>query len=211
MSLLAELFGGGEQSTRERLEALQETADETLHDRLSENPTRLSVEEYGVTGAAVVNEGPDGEPVVVPIVRFSLPESREELDRAAAWSVVPETLRVLQETFGDAVFVRHYDVQFAYDGDELFEAREVDRIAVGPDTVERLTTETAFDGSALRDHVEREDDVDDEIAPVAWRDAVDYGQSNSAVVVTGAAVGASAAACGGAAAAGGACGAAGGM
>ena len=210
MSLLSELFGGGEQSTRDRLERLQETADETLHDRLPDDPTRLSVEAYGVTGAAVVNEGPDGEPVVVPIVRFSLPESRGELDRRAAWAVVPETLRVLQETFDDGVFVRHYDVQFVYDGDELFEAREMDRIAVGPETVERLATETGFDESALRDHVERGDDIDDEIAPVAWRDAVDYGQSSSAVVVTGAAVGASAAACGGAATTGGACGAAGG-
>lgn len=87
----------------------------------------------------------------------------------------------------------------------------MDRIAVTPDTVDRLTTETGLDESALREHVEREDDIDDEIAPVAWRDAVDYGESNSAVVVTGAAVGASAAACGGASAAGGACGAAGGM
>ncbi len=211
MSLLAELFGGGEQSTRDQLEGLQEIADDTPQDRLPDDPTRLSVKEYGVTGAAVVNEGPDGEPVVVPIVRFSLPESREGLDREAAWSVVPETLRVLHATFDSEVFVRHYDVQFAYDGDELFEAREVDRIAVTPDTVDRLTTETGLDESALREHVEREDDIDDEIAPVAWRDAVDYGESNSAVVVTGAAVGASAAACGGASAAGGACGAAGGM
>ena len=211
MSLLAELFGGGEQSTRDRLEELQGIADDTLQDRLPDDPTRLSVEEYGVTGAAVVNEGPDGEPVVVPIVRLSLPESRAGFDRGAAWSVSPETLRVLHATFDCEVFVRHYAVQFAYDGDVLFEAREVDRIAVTPDTVDRLTTETGLDESALREHVEREDDIDDEIAPVAWRDAVDYGESNSAVVVTGAAVGASAAACGGASAAGGACGAAGGM
>jgi hypothetical protein len=211
MSLLEDLFGGGGTSTRERLENLQSTADDTLSERMTDDPTPVTVEEFGVTGAAVVNEGPEGEPVVVPIARFSFPESRQSLDRDAAWSVVPETLRVLHETFAPEVFVRHYDVQFAYDGDGLFEAREVDRVAVTPDTVERLTSEREFDGVALREFVEREDDIDDEIAPVAWRDAMDYGQSNSAVVVTGAAVSGSAAACGGAAAAGGACGAAGGM
>jgi hypothetical protein len=211
MSLLEDLFGGSEESTREKLNDLQESADDLLSERVETDAAPIRIEEFGVTAAAVVNEGPNDEPVVVPIVRFALPESRETLDRAAAWSVVPETLRVLHETFAGDVFVRHYDVQFAYDGDGLFEAREVDRVAVTPDTVDRLHTETDFDGTALREYVEREDDVDDEIAPVAWRDAMDYGRSNSAVVVSAAGVGASAAACGGAAASGGACGAAGGM
>ena len=210
MSLLSKLFDGGGESTRDRLERLQEEADDALSNRIETATASLSPEEFGVTGAAVVNEGPDGQPVVVPIARFSLPESRESLDRTAAWQLVPETLRVLREAFADE-FVRHYDVQFAYDGDELFEAREVDRVAVTPATVERLVSESGFDAAALREYVEREDDIDDEIAPVAWRDAMDYGQSSDAVVVTGAAVGASAAACGGAAASAGACGAAGGV
>ena len=210
MSLLESLFDGSEESTRERLERTQETADDRLDDRLDPARASIEVEEFSVTSAAVVNEGPDGEPVVVPIARFSLPESREQLDTAAAWDVVPETLRVLHEAFADE-FVRHFDVQFAYDGDELFEAREVDRIAVTPETVERLDTETGFDATALREYVEREDDIDDEIAPVAWRDAKDYSKSSDAVMVTGAAVGASAAACGGATASAGACGAAGGF
>lgn len=208
MSLIADLFGGDGQSTRDRIESMQETADDRLSDRL-DGIGSLSPESVGVTGAAVVNEGPDDEPVVVPIARVSLPESRETLDRDAAWPFVPETLRVLHDAFAD-VFVRHYDVQFAYDGDELFEAREVDRVAVTPETVERLRQEAGFDGDALRTYVEREDDIDDEVAPVAWRDAMDYGQSSDAVVVTSAAVGASAAACGGAAASAGGCGAAGG-
>ncbi|MEZ3114883.1 hypothetical protein RYH80_02980 [Halobaculum sp. MBLA0147] len=211
MSLLSALFDGDEQSTRERLETLEDEANDRLDTRVDTDAAPVTVEEFGVTASAVVNEGPDDEPVVVPVVRFAMPESREQLDRDAAWTVVPETLRVLHETYDDAVFVRHYDVQFAYDGDELFEAREVDRIAVAPDTVQRLVAESGFDGDDLRGYVEREDDIDDEIAPVAWGDAADYGADNSAVVVSTAAVGASAAACGGAAGAGaGACGAAGG-
>ncbi len=210
MSLLEALFDGSEESTRERLERHQETADDRLTNRIGSASAALSVEEAGVPSAAVVNEGPDGEPVVVPIARISLPESRERLDRNAAWTLVPDALRVLHEAFADE-FVRHYDVQFAYDGDGLFEAREVDRIAVTPETVERLTSEPSFGQDALRAYVEREDDIDDEIAPVAWRDAKDYSRSSDAVVVTGAAVGASAAACGGAVASAGACGTAGGV
>ena len=205
MGLIADLFGGDGESTRERIESMQERADEALSDRVS-GP--LSPEELGVSGVAVVNEGPDGEPVVVPIARVSLAESRETLDRDAAWPYVPEVLRVLHEAFGD-VFVRHYDVQFAYDGDGLFEAREVDRVAVRPETVERLR-EPSFGGDDLRAYVEREDDIDDQIAPVAWRDAMDYGRSSDAAVVTAASVGASAAACAGASASAGACGAGGG-
>lgn len=207
MSLLAELFEGGGESTRDRLERAQERADDRLGERLDQSAP-IAVEAVGVPSAAVVNEGPDGQPVVVPIARTSLPESRQTLDTETAWRLVPDAVRVLHEAFTDE-FVRHYDVQFAYDGDGLFEAREVDRVAVTPATVERLVSDPEFDRAALREHVEREDDIDDEIAPVAWRDAKDYSRSSDAVVVTGAAVGASAAACGGAVAGAGACGAAG--
>nr|WP_224830168.1 hypothetical protein [Saliphagus infecundisoli] len=69
-----------------------------------------------MTGVAVVNEGPDGEPVVVPIVRFSLGEDVETPDMDLVWELVGTAIDAVQEPFDD-VFVRHYDVQFTFDGD----------------------------------------------------------------------------------------------
>nr|WP_235063410.1 hypothetical protein [Candidatus Halobonum tyrrellensis] len=43
-----------------------------------------------MTGIAVVNEGPDEEPVVVPIARFSLGEDVETPDTDLVWDLVGE-------------------------------------------------------------------------------------------------------------------------
>ncbi len=109
----------------------------------------------------------------------------------------------------DGVFVRHYDVQFTFDGDGLFEAEECRRIAVTPELADRLVAETGFDAAAFKSAMLEADDIDDHIAPVAWGECVDYSSNDDAAVVTGAAAaaaGASAAgaSCAGAGAAGGA-------
>lgn len=212
MSLLERLLGDDETDEQVDLESRQETAEEALKRRV--DPDAMAIEDCAVAGVAVVNEGPDGEPIVVPIARFSLGESVENPDVDLVWRLVPEALRALHEGFGDdGVFVRHYDVQFTFDGDELFEAEECRRVAAPPEYAERLASESGFDGRALRELIEREDDIDDEIAPVAWGEAEDYSNRNNAAIVTAgsaAAIGASASAasCAGAsagAAGGGAC------
>jgi len=209
-SLLERLLGEDTPDEQVDLEDRQSDANEALQDRIDSDAH--GIDDCGVTGVAVVNEGPDGEPIVVPIARFSLGERVEDPDMELVWRLVPEALRVLHETFGD-VFVRHYDVQFTFDGDGLFEAEECRRIAAPPEYVEELVTGTTFDGSALRERIKAEDDIDDAIAPVAWGECKDYSNTDNAAVVTGgaaaaAAAGASAASCAGAAggaAAGGAC------
>ncbi|WP_198667889.1 hypothetical protein [Saliphagus sp. LR7] len=113
-SLLERLLGTETPDEQVDLEARQNTADETLGDLLA--PGDSGVEDCGVTGVAVVNEGPDGEPVVVPIVRFSLGEDVETPDMDLVWELV---------------------------------------------------------GTAI-DAVEAADDIDDEIAPVAWGECTDY-------------------------------------
>lgn len=196
MSLLERLLGDETPEEQVDVESRQETAENALTDRV--DPESRPVEDCAITGVAVVNEGPDGEPVVVPIARFSLGESVEDPDMDLVWRLVPAALRALDEGFGDeGVFVRHYDVQFTFDGDGLLEAEECRRVAVPPGLVDRLVGESGFDGPALRDLVGREDDVDDEIAPVAWGECEDYADTNGAAVVTAgsaAAMGASASA-----------------
>jgi len=108
------------------------------------------------------------------------------------------------------VFVRHYDVQFTFDGDELFEAEECRRVAVSTDLADRFVSDAGFGVADLRDEIERRHDIDDEIAPVAWGECKDYSQnSGMAVVAASSAASASAASCAGAGA--GAAGCGGGM
>jgi hypothetical protein len=147
-----------------------------------------------VTGVAVVNEGPDDEPVVVPIARFSLGEDVENPDRDLVWELVGEAADALQAPFDD-VFVRHYDIQFTFDGDELFEAEECRRVALTDALVDRYVTDAGFSLSALREAVVDAHDIDDELAPVAWGECKDYSQTDNAAIVVGgtaAAAGASA-------------------
>ena len=167
-----------------------------------------------------VNEGPDDEPIVVPITRFSFGESVEEPDYDIVWELVGEGLQALQSPLKD-VFVRHYDIQFTFDGDELFEAEECRRVAVTPDLVTRFVSNAGFGVDELRDAMLEADDIDDDIAPVAWGESKNYSQTRNAAIVTNGAMmatgmSAGAATCAGTgaagtSAAGGTCGGAGGV
>lgn len=111
-SLLERLLGDETADEQADLESRQSDADEALHDAVEQ--ARFDIEDCGVTGVAVVNEGPDGEPVVVPIARFSLGEDVEDPDMDLVWELVAEAATALHAPFDD-VFVRHYDVQFTFD------------------------------------------------------------------------------------------------
>ncbi|SEO62092.1 hypothetical protein SAMN04487948_103529 [Halogranum amylolyticum] len=205
-SLLERLLGSDTPDEQVDLESRQHDADEALRDAVDR--AGYAVEDCGVTGVAVVNEGPDGEPIVVPIARFSLGEDVENPDPDLVWELVGEAVEALQTPFDD-VFVRHYDVQFTFDGDELFEAEECRRVALTDSLVDRYATDAGFTRSDLRDAVDAAHDIDDEIAPVAWGECRDYSHTNDAAIVFGgsaaaASAGASAASCAGAGAAGGA-------
>ncbi|WP_132058717.1 hypothetical protein [Halorussus amylolyticus] len=202
MSLIARLLGGDDDEAKDRIETAQDAADDALD--ASVNPDTHGLEEFGITGVAVVNEGPDGEPVTVPIARFSLGKDVDELDRDSVWPLVAAGVEAMFDAFDrEGVFVRHYDVQFAFGGKGLFEAEECRRVAIHPELAERFVADREFDADRLREVVEREDDIDDVVAPVAWGECEDYSAASNAAVVTTAAVGASAASCGGAGGAGG--------
>lgn len=223
MSLLERLLGDDTPDEQVDMESHQEQADETLRERV--DAAQYAVEDCGVTGVAVVNEGPDGEPVVVPIARFSLGEDVENPDRDLVWQLVGEAIEASMPAFED-VFVRHYDVQFTFDGrksrsdfrahqkpsvsgdgDELFETEECRRVVLTPALAERFVSETDFDVAALREATFDAHDIDDEVAPVVWGECTDYSRRTNAAIVTGGAVAAagasaSAASCAGAAGAG---------
>jgi len=193
-SLLDRLLGDGETEEGVDLEAREDEAHERLRERV--DAEARGIEDCAVTGVAVVNEGPDDEPVVVPIARFSLGEDVETPDTDRVWELAAEAVRAVAPSFED-VFVRHYDVQFTFDGDELFEAEECRRIAVTPELADRLRSEAGFERAEFRAAMDEADDIDDAIAPVVWGDCVDYSRQQNTAVVTGsaaAAAGASAAA-----------------
>ncbi|MFC4357577.1 hypothetical protein ACFO0N_06385 [Halobium salinum] len=203
MSLLERLLGDDTTDEGVDLKDRQNRADDALEDRLS---GAVGVEDAAVAGVAVVNEGPDDEPIVVPIARFSLGEDVAEPDYDRVWRLVGEALSALVPAF-EGVFVRHYDVQFTFDGDELFEAEECRRVAVTPELADRFVSDTGLGVDALREAMLDADDIDDEIAPVAWGECRDYSsRTNAAVVTSGAAAAAgasaSAASCAGAGGAG---------
>jgi hypothetical protein len=204
-SLLERLLGDDTPEEQVDIEARQGDADEALVAAVEDGG--YDVADCGLTGVAVVNEGPEGEPVVVPIARFSLGESVEDPDEELVWDLVCEAAAAVADPFED-VFVRHLDVQFTFDGDELFEAEECRRVALTSDLVQRYAADPGFDGTALRDAVVDADDIDDAIAPVAWGECRDYSRTDGAALViagSAAAAGASASAasCAGAGAAGG--------
>lgn len=93
-SLLERLLGDDTSDEQVDLESRQNDADEALHDAVERGG--YAVEDYGVTGVAVVNEGPDGEPVVVPIARFSLSENVENPDHDLVWELVGKAVDALQ-------------------------------------------------------------------------------------------------------------------
>jgi hypothetical protein len=210
-SLLERLLGDDTPNEQIDLESRQHDADETLRDAVDRGG--YAVEDCGVTGVAVVNEGPDEEPVVVPIARFSLGEDIKTPDMDLVWELVGEAASAVQGPFDDA-FVRHYDIQFTFDGDELFEAEECRRVLLTDELVDRFATDAGFSLADLREAVFETDDIDDAIAPVAWGECQDYSRTDDAAMVMGgtaaaAAASAGAASCAGAGAAagggGGAC------
>lgn len=206
MSLLERLLGSDEPDEQVDLEGRREDAHDALTDRV--DPETYGIDDCAVTGVAVVNEGPDGEPIVVPIARFSLGESVEDPDMDLVWRLAPIALRAMHHAF-EGVYVRHFDVQFTFDGDGLFEAEECRRMAVPSELTERFVTDAGFGAGELRTAMLEGHDIDDDIAPVAWGESKDYSDTdNAALVAASAAAGASAASCAGAAsagAAGGAC------
>jgi len=206
MSLIERLLGDGDDE-EDRIADARQAADDALQNALDADA--YGIEDAAVTGVAVVNEGPDEEPVTVPIARFSLGEDVENPDFETVWRLVGEAIDALEPAF-EKVFVRHYDVQFTFDGDELFEAEECRRVAVSTDLADRFASESGFRVADLREEIERRDDIDDEIAPVAWGECKDYSRnSGMAVVAASSAASASAASCAGAGA--GAAGCGGGM
>jgi hypothetical protein len=208
MGLIQRLLGDGDKA-EERIEEARESADDALQNSI--DPEAHGIEDAAVTGVAVVNEGPDEEPVTVPIARFSLGEDVEDPDYDKVWKLVGEALDALEPAF-EGVFVRHFDVQFTFDGDELFEAEECRRIAVTTEPANRFVSDPGFDVQALREAMTDGHDIDDEVAPVAWGECKDYSQnSGMAVVAGGGAAGASAAACAGAGSGAAGCGGAGGV
>jgi hypothetical protein len=150
-----------------------------------------------VTDVAVVNEGPNGEPVVVPVARASLGEDVEDTDM----NLVAETVDPLQASF-DEMSVRHHDVPFMLndresqhdfrasqksvisgDGDELFDAEECRRVLLTDERVERYVADPDFGVLELREAVETADDIDDEIPPVAWGEYEDDSRTSNAAIV----------------------------
>lgn len=203
-SLLERLLGSETPDEQIDLESRQERADEALREAIDAGG--YAVEECGLTGVAVVNDGPDDEPIVVPIARFSLGESVEDPDMDLVWRLVAEAADALADPFED-VFVRHYDVQFTFDGDGLLEAEECRRVALTDEFVDRCATDAGYGVTALRDAIEAADDIDDEIAPVAWGECRDYSRTDNAAIVANSTViaagtTASAASCAGAGAGG---------
>ncbi|WP_276302400.1 hypothetical protein [Halorussus lipolyticus] len=206
MSLIERLLGDGDDE-QARIEEARDSANDALQNRV--DPESHGIEDAAVTGIAVVNEGPDEEPVTVPIARFSLGEDVESPDFDKVWRLVGEALRALEPAFED-VFVRHFDVQFTFDGDELFEAEECRRVAVTTDLANRFVSDPGFGVEDLREAMTDAHDIDDEVAPVAWGECKDYSQNaGMAVVATGGAAGASAASCAGAGSGAAGCGGAG--
>ena len=208
MSLIENLLGGDEDDVEARINDARESADDGLEARV--DPDAYGIDDAGVTGVAVVNEGPDGEPVTVPIARFSLGEDVEDPDYDLVWDLVGEALRALDPAF-EGLFVRHYDVQFTFDGDGLFEAEECRRVAVPPDLADRFASDPGFGTDALREAMFDGHDIDDEVAPVAWGECKDYSQNSGMAVVATSAASASAASCAGAGAGATGCGGAGGV
>lgn len=199
MSLLDRLLGDGDTEEGADIERRENEAHERLQRRV--DAESRGVESRAVTGVAVVNEGPEGEPIVVPIARFSLGETVETPEYDRVWRLAADAIRAVVPSFKD-VFVRHYDVQFTFDGDGLFEAETCRRIAVTPEIATRLREEPGVGVEAFREQMLAADDIDDEIAPVAWGECLDYSQQTNAAVVTGAAAAAASAGAAGASCAG---------
>jgi hypothetical protein len=184
-SRLERLLGDGTSDEQVDLESRQAESDESLHDAVERGV--YEIEDCGVTGVAVVNEGPEGVPVVVPVARFSLGEDVEEPDVGLVWDLVAEAATALQAPFDDRKsrcdFRANQNSLISGDGDELFEAEECRRVLLTDESVERYVADPGFGVTEFREAVEPADDIDDEIAPVAWGACEDYSRTSSAAMV----------------------------
>jgi hypothetical protein len=154
------------------LDACTLEASENLDALVSPEP--YGIEDCDVTDAHVVNEGPEGEPIVVPVARFSLGSDVDSPDLDVVWDLAFEAVRAFYPAF-EAVFVRHYDVQFAFGGG-LVRSESCRRVSVSREIADRVVTETGFRVPEFEQAMLDGHDVDDEVAPVAWGECLDYDQ-----------------------------------
>jgi hypothetical protein len=155
------------------LDARENEASENLRALVSPEP--YGIDDCDVTDVVEVNEGPDGEPVVVPVARFSLGSEKESPDLDVVWDLAYDAVRAMYPAFED-VFVRHYDVQFAFGGGGLFDSESCRRMAVTREIADRVVTEAGWHVRDFEDTMLDGHDIDDEVAPVAWGVCKDYDQ-----------------------------------
>ncbi|MFB6240998.1 MAG: hypothetical protein ABEJ46_05505, partial [Gemmatimonadota bacterium] len=102
------------------------------------------------------------------------------------WAPAARAVPVLSDAL-EEVFVRHYDVQFTFAGDGLFEAQEWRRIATTPGLAGRPVEGNDFRPADFRTQMLDEHDIDDEVDPVAWGECENYSNlRNAAIVAAGA-------------------------
>ncbi|MFB6151570.1 MAG: hypothetical protein ABEJ40_07175 [Haloarculaceae archaeon] len=168
------------------LDAVEREASENLDALVS--PESYGIDDCDVTGVHRVNEGPDGEPVVVPVARFSLGKERESPDYDVVWRLAYEGVRAMYPAV-EEVFVRHYDVQFAFGGSGLFDSASCRRVAVSRGIADRVVREAGWRVEDFKAAMLEAHDVDDEVAPVAWGECEDYdtGDGNGAAAAGAAA------------------------
>lgn len=164
----------------------REEARENLRALVSPEP--YGIDGCDVTDVAVVNHGPEGEPVVVPVARFSLGDESESPDFDVVWDLAYEAVRAMYPAF-EGVFVRHYDVEFTFGGGGLFDGASCRRMSVSRAIADRLVRETGwrlpeFERAMLEGHT-----IDDEVAPVAWGQCRDYDRESGGAGGGGAAGG----------------------
>ena len=131
------------------LDAREREAAENLRALVSPDP--YGIDDCDVTEVVVVNEGPEGEPIVVPVARFSLGAEKESPDYDVVW-------------------------ELAFGGSGLFDAESCRRMSVSRDIADRVVTEVGWRVADFKSAMIDGHDVDDEVAPVAWGQCTDYTQ-----------------------------------
>jgi hypothetical protein len=163
----------GDSADEVDLDAREAEASENLRALVSPEP--YGIDDCDVTDVLEVNEGPEGEPIVVPVTRYSLGRAKESPDLDLVWDLAYDAVRAMYPALED-VFVRHYDVQFAFGGGGLFDSESCRRMAVTREIATRAVTEAGWHVSDFEDAMLDGHDIDDVIAPVAWGECEDYDQ-----------------------------------
>lgn len=165
----------GDSSADIDLDAREREAAENLDALVSPEP--YGIDDCDVTDVVAVNEGPAGEPIVVPIARFSLGAVKNSPDYDVVWELATDAVRALYPALED-VFVRHDDGQFAFGGSGLFDAESCRRMAVTPEIADRLVREAGYHVADVRAAMLEGHTIDDEVAPVAWGQCMQYNQGS---------------------------------